>query len=282
MQPTEENLILLTLESFAVAVVAAMISLAARKLRGMPRTGLVVLAILLIFLALLPMTRTLWWQLSRAPGLEKDWPRSPSFYVTIAALLAGLAIWFLSQPARSVRVRSLTVAILLLLAAATVGASEKLIKRAYHDRTVVLQTGLQSAVGQFAPDFTFYDTGGHHHTLSEFRGKVVLLNFWSTTCGPCVHEMPDLSALQDRFNDRGFALLLVSPDDPMPLRRFFAEHPTQGTKGYLAPAAHAPDFYHAYEAWPITFLIDRSGRVLDSWIGAASPDFLQRHIEQSL
>lgn len=281
MEPTERNLILLTIACFAAALIATGFLLGSRKLNRVPRLGLVALATLLIFIAFLLMTRTLWWLVSSG-STEKKWMRSPSFYVTVGALLTSVIIWFRSQRPRSAKFRSFTIAILLLLAVGVVGASEKFINRVHRNRAVALGAGLQSCIGQRAPDFAFVDLDGHRHVLSEYRGKVVLLNIWTTSCSPCVHEMPDLSTLHGRFADRGFTLLLISPEDDQPLQTFFATHPTLGVKGRLLPDAPAPDFYHAYEAWPITFLIDRAGNVLDIWLGAPAPDWLRQRIESSL
>lgn len=281
MQPTEHNLTLLTIASFAVALIVAGISRAGRNLHGMPRLVIAALATLLILLAFLPMTRTLWWLVSTG-STESTWSRSPSFYLTSGVLLASIAIWFQSQRPGSARWRALATAVPLLLAVGTVGASERLIKRVYHERTVALGSGLQSVIGQGAPDFAFLDLDGHRHALSEYRGKVVLLNIWTTSCAPCIHEMPDLSALHGRFAPRGFTLVLLSPEDAQPLQKFFTTHPTQGIKAALLPAEPAPSFYHAYEAWPTSFLIDRAGNVIDAWLGAASPDWLQHRIEGSL
>ena len=273
---------LLTIACLVAAIVAAGISLYARKLRGWPRRALGALATLLTFLALLPIVRTLWWQLSSTPGLEKNWLRSPSFYLVIGALLASVAVWFMFQPARSAPLRSVSTAIILLLAVGTIGTSEKLISDAQHTRAVSLNTGLHSRTGQLAPDFGFLDLGGNHHTLSEYRGQVVLLNVWTTSCAPCIHEMPDLSAMQDRFAPAGFTLVVLSPDEAPRLQQFFATHTMNGIKARLLPTEPAPDFYHAYEAWPISFLIDRTGHVIDTWLGALPPEGLQHRIEGSL
>src|SRR6476646_7891209 len=96
MAPTEQNLILLAIAALVMLVVAAAISRVAGKLGRLPGASLRVVAAFLFFVAFLPLARTLWWQFdgSSAPGII--WWRSPSFYITAAVVLGGLA-WLRSQ-----------------------------------------------------------------------------------------------------------------------------------------------------------------------------------------
>ncbi|HLM79951.1 MAG TPA: TlpA disulfide reductase family protein, partial [Terriglobales bacterium] len=66
-------------------------------------------------------------------------------------------------------------------------------------------------IGSNAPDFTLQDSD-HKVTLSQFRGQVVVLNFWATWCPPCVEEMPSLVRMTTRFKDKGVVVLAVSID----------------------------------------------------------------------
>lgn len=65
-------------------------------------------------------------------------------------------------------------------------------------------------VGMPAPDFTLTDLQGRAQSLSGYRGKVVLLNFWATWCKPCTTEMPAMQAVYDRLRDRNFVVLAVN------------------------------------------------------------------------
>ncbi|MBN8549054.1 MAG: TlpA family protein disulfide reductase [Deltaproteobacteria bacterium] len=73
------------------------------------------------------------------------------------------------------------------------------------------ETGLNP--GDLAPDFKLPGLDSREYSLSSFRGKVVLLNFWASWCGPCVSEMPALQRLHDQFKDQGFSVVAVGIDD---------------------------------------------------------------------
>ena len=72
-----------------------------------------------------------------------------------------------------------------------------------------------------APELIYFDTTGHKRTLAELHGKVVLLNFWATWCGPCRLEMPMLSKLQHEHASQGFVVLYVSLDTSRRCSRHF-------------------------------------------------------------
>jgi len=68
-------------------------------------------------------------------------------------------------------------------------------------------------VGMLAPEFTLPDLEGKLHGLADFRGRVVVLNFWATWCPPCIDEMPSLQRLHQALADRGVAVVAVSVDE---------------------------------------------------------------------
>src|SRR5215813_4334365 len=78
--------------------------------------------------------------------------------------------------------------------------------------------------GQIAPDFSFRDQAGHQFSLSDFRGKVVLVNFWATWCSPCREEMPSLQSLLRQMDAAHLKLLALSVDDSWgPVNEFMRE-----------------------------------------------------------
>ncbi len=66
--------------------------------------------------------------------------------------------------------------------------------------------------GSPAPNFTLSDINGRDVSLSDFRGKVVLLEFWATWCPPCIESVPELIMLQDRYKEKGFTVVALSLD----------------------------------------------------------------------
>ena len=117
-------------------------------------------------------------------------------------------------------------------------------------------------------------------TLSEHRGKVVLLNFWATWCSPCRMETPGLVRLARELAGRDFEIAGVALDDEVdPVRRF--------ADGYHIPypvLVPAPGDLLAsrMESVPTTFLIDRQGRVAKTYYGAESERVFRQDIERLL
>lgn len=81
------------------------------------------------------------------------------------------------------------------------------------------------AVGTTAEDFQLTDLGGKQQSLSQYRGKVVLVNFWATWCKPCTTEMPAMQAVYDKLQDRGFVVLAVNElEDEQKVREHIRQH----------------------------------------------------------
>jgi peroxiredoxin len=111
-----------------------------------------------------------------------------------------------------------------------------------------------------APDFTLRSVSGPNFRLQEQRGRVVLINFWATWCGPCRQEMPHLNRLHDKYRSAGFVLLGVNVDDDA---RNAAEVALKlGVKfPVLLDTDKAVSHLYDLKTMPSTVLIDRDGRV---------------------
>jgi peroxiredoxin len=121
-------------------------------------------------------------------------------------------------------------------------------------------------IGTLAPDFTVRDSD-HTVTLSQFKGQVVVLNFWATWCPPCIEEMPSLVEMQQRLKSKGVTVLAVSVDaDGKAYREFLKEHGVN-LLTVRDPDQKAPSLYGSSK-WPETYVIDRNGMVRRKFIGA--------------
>ena len=123
-----------------------------------------------------------------------------------------------------------------------------------------------SHVGAVAPDFTVQDSD-RKVTLSDFRGKVVVLNFWATYCPPCIEETPSLVQLQQRLKDKGVTVVGVSWDvDEQAYYKFLKEHNID----YLTvrDADQKSSGLYGTIKIPETYIIDRNGIVRRKFISA--------------
>ena len=121
-------------------------------------------------------------------------------------------------------------------------------------------------IGSSAPDFTVQDADTKV-TLSEFRGQVVVLNFWATWCPPCVEEMPSLVEMQRRMKAKGITVLAVSMDvDDSAYHRFIKDHDAN-LLTVRDPDQKSTALYGTH-GWPETYIIDRNGVMRRKFIGA--------------
>ena len=111
-----------------------------------------------------------------------------------------------------------------------------------------------------APDFTLRSLEGANLRLAEQRGRVVLVNFWATWCGPCKQEMPHLNRLYDKYRNAGFVLLGVNVDDDARQAAGLAQK--LGVHfPVLFDADKSVSRLYDLQSMPATVLIDRDGRV---------------------
>jgi thiol-disulfide isomerase/thioredoxin len=207
-------------------------------------------------------------------GPAQIWFRAPSFYVAAALLLAVAAWWFqrsMSHPhARLIRFGLPALLIGMLAAAA-------LLQR-LDGRSAPLSTFMPT-LRSAAPELRFFESGGAARQLSDYRGKVVLVNFWATWCGPCRHEMPMLSSAQTEFRDDGLVVIYLSLEDPAVLDEFLRTHHFEGVQGRRV---RADDYYHAGQIYPLSYLISRDGRVAKRWTGRPAKNWLRESIREEL
>ena len=121
-------------------------------------------------------------------------------------------------------------------------------------------------IGTAAPDFTVQDSQSRV-TLSQFRGQVVVLNFWATWCAPCVEEIPSLVEMQRRMKAKGVTVLAVSVDvDENAYKQFVKDH-NVNLMTVRDPSGKSNGLYGTFK-FPETYIIDRNGVMRRKFIGA--------------
>lgn len=123
--------------------------------------------------------------------------------------------------------------------------------------------------GDKAPEFSIRTENGKTVTARDFGGKLLLLNFWATWCGPCVDEVPSLDQLQRQLGPKGLVVLGVSVDKDEKaykdfLARFHVSYPTA-----LDPDQKINSEYGTVQ-FPESYLIDQNGRVVEKFVGEAN------------
>lgn len=139
-----------------------------------------------------------------------------------------------------------------------------------------------------APDFTLTDQYGETHTLSDYQGQTVFLNFWATWCGPCKMEMPDIQALYEEWDENAGDLVVLGVAGPGIGREGSAEDITAflEANGYTYPVVMDDTgtlFYqYGISAYPTTFMIDPEGNVFGYVQGAVSREIMDDIVEQTM
>lgn len=134
-----------------------------------------------------------------------------------------------------------------------------------------------------APDFTLKSHQGENLRLSEYRGQVVLINFWASWCGPCRQEMPLLDALHDKYAPLGFTVLGINVDqDPVQARAMLERIPV-GFPVVFDSASTVSKLYDVI-AMPTTVIVDRNGdaRYLHRGYKPGDEEQYQRHVRALL
>jgi peroxiredoxin len=133
-----------------------------------------------------------------------------------------------------------------------------------------------------APDFSLKDANGQTVKLSDYRGKVVLLNFWATWCGPCKLEIPWFIDMQRNLKDQGFTVIGVSMDDEgwEAVRPFVSEE--RMNYPVVLGNESVSQLYGGIESLPTTFIIDREGKIAAVHVGLVSKARYERDLKEVL
>ena len=135
---------------------------------------------------------------------------------------------------------------------------------------------------QAAPKFELKDANGATVTPAEYKGKVVLLNFWATWCVPCKAEIPWFQEFEKKFKDKGFAVLGVSLDEEgwNVVKPYVAERKIEYRM--VIGSEEVSTLYGGIESLPTTFMIDKQGKIAAIHTGLVSKATYQKEIEDLL
>ncbi|HYC60105.1 MAG TPA: redoxin family protein [Thermoanaerobaculia bacterium] len=134
--------------------------------------------------------------------------------------------------------------------------------------------------GKPAPDFRLKTFDGRAVSLDDYRGKVVLLDFWATFCPPCVAALPELQALHAKHGARGFSVVGVTVDD----RAALVQKATGRAKVTYPILQATPEVWNAYKvnALPALILVGRDGRIIKRYGGEADKQAMLAEIERAI
>jgi cytochrome c biogenesis protein CcmG/thiol:disulfide interchange protein DsbE len=137
-----------------------------------------------------------------------------------------------------------------------------------------------------APNFSLVTLDGEKVTLEQFKGKVVILNFWGTWCPPCRKEIPDFIRMYDKHRKDGLEIIgiTLSSGSAADIKKFVEKNSINylvltGDEKYLQ---HLTEQYGGIRGIPTTFLIDREGIIREKWVGARAEEIFMESVKEYL
>jgi peroxiredoxin len=137
------------------------------------------------------------------------------------------------------------------------------------------------ASGKGTFDFVLKDQNNMPVKLADYKGKVVLVNFWATWCGPCKSEIPDMVKLYSQYKDKGLVIVGISVDDsPEQLQAFMREFHMNYPVVQMRPEVE--DAWGPFYGYPTSFIVARDGSICTKHIGPATHDQFEAEIKALL
>jgi len=166
-------------------------------------------------------------------------------------------------------------------------------KTARRTRWVIIVLAIGLAIGALgyrlfdkkmqAPEVTFVSLAGERIGMSSLRGKVVMVNFWATSCVTCVKEMPQMVETYEKFKSRGldFVAVAMSYDPPNYVLNFTQTRKLPFTVALDSQGTLAKSFGNV-TLTPTTFVIDKEGKIIKRYVGEPDFDALHRLLDQAV
>lgn len=133
-------------------------------------------------------------------------------------------------------------------------------------------------IGKDAPDFTLSDINGKQVSLSDFKGKVIILDFFASWCPPCRQEVPDFVELQKRYGNGDFTVIgvaLVNTNEAKDFAdQFGINYPVLVDDGKVS------SLYGPIRSIPTTFILDKSGKIVKLYIGFRPKDVFEKDVKE--
>ncbi|MBM4166048.1 MAG: TlpA family protein disulfide reductase [Ignavibacteria bacterium] len=144
---------------------------------------------------------------------------------------------------------------------------------------------VQASNTDAAPNLHWKDAQGNSVTLSSFTEKLTLVNFWTTWCGPCKMETPDMVEVQNELRNKGVKFLGISADTGPSASEDVREFINHFKLSYPIIIDRDEEIQSAFgnvRAYPTTFLLNKDGKIVSQWIGARPKEFFLSEIEKFL
>ena len=131
-------------------------------------------------------------------------------------------------------------------------------KKKMEEKDTATNQALLSMLNKNAPEFELIDLQGKKWSLKKLQGKVVVLNFWFTTCVPCIKEIPDLNSLVHDYKDKDVVFLGLTFSNKDQVKKFITKHPFDYI---LLPGAQDVNKKYNISSYPASMVIDKNGKI---------------------
>ena len=146
-----------------------------------------------------------------------------------------------------------------------------------------LRAAEPAAAERAAPAWTLQDLDGHEVSSAQFKGKVVVLDFWATWCGPCIGEIPSYVALQKKYGKDGLVIVGALTHDHKTAAQVREFAQTKGMNYTIVVSSdEIEEAFGGFAAIPTTFLIDRNGRIVHQKTGAMAHEDYEKLVQRAL